>query len=428
MDASSSETVKGTGGGIQDILGKTTSTRTPFVPVRRQPVSSSSCSSPVYNNNNNNNNEKQQQHPNGTTASQVKHLVSKMEGGNGGHCTPLTTSNLSRYTAALSIGDDDDEGVVDGDEQVINVRSLGHGLPSTAALLSRRLGQTATTSSGPSAVTLAPPSPSPSSTSTSTTIPRHGGGVTVTPSTSMLTSTKRYTRQMAPSSPPNKSSNNNSSNNNTVTSSNELRVKARITSGSAPRRKPTVPGTERADRPPSSIYSSYSRPETPSSSSSSAILITSNNARPRSFTGSRLAHTPAAISRPPSRNGDSANTSSEQHIPSVQRSISRPQSRMDDFPSHSIISAGSSVMISPNIGNGFNRQRSGSDSSVGTVVHRRKENVIVCVRVRPPLAPNASTVEEAWVSTDSNQSIALADGTGHKYTFGKQTVFSYNYV
>lgn len=69
--------------------------------------------------------------------------------------------------------------------------------------------------------------------------------------------------------------------------------------------------------------------------------------------------------------------------------------------------------------------RRDSTSSVGTVIQRRQENVLVCVRVRPPAIShlerniNPAHLEEAWMASTDTGSIALADGSGHQYRFGK---------
>lgn len=69
--------------------------------------------------------------------------------------------------------------------------------------------------------------------------------------------------------------------------------------------------------------------------------------------------------------------------------------------------------------------RRDSTSSVGTVIQRRQENVLVCVRVRPPAVShlernvNPAHLEEAWMASSDTGSIALADGSGHQYRFGK---------
>jgi hypothetical protein len=103
---------------------------------------------------------------------------------------------------------------------------------------------------------------------------------------------------------------------------------------------------------------------------------------------------------------------------------------MDDFPADFIISAssidneeeGSSCKLLSKTSN-----RRNSDSSVGTVVQRRQENVLVCVRVRPPAVAhteriiNPAHLEEAWLTTEDEKSIRLSDGTGHRYHFGEIT-------
>lgn len=96
---------------------------------------------------------------------------------------------------------------------------------------------------------------------------------------------------------------------------------------------------------------------------------------------------------------------------------------MDDFPAESLVSA-SSIDEDPDT-YAKRHARRDSTSSVGTVIQRRQENVLVCVRVRPPAVShtqhnvNPAHLEEAWLTDTDSATIALGDGSSHQYHFGE---------
>jgi hypothetical protein len=329
---------------------------------------------------------------------------------------PLTTSNLCRYTATLSNQQQQQHREVHNEEDShVNKKTINTRPPSSPALTSSSSVQAAARSLGHGL-------PSAASTPRRLEVPLSSTKTATTNNiASSMLSAKRYTRQMA--APPADetiatSTNNNNINNNGMLSASDLRARARVTSGSATRWKGLVP----SEKPPQSIYA---RPETPSSSMSRARArsVTANTTGGGSSTSSAsvsrpisICSTPRNVSRPPSRAGGD--------YPS-HASVSRPQSRMDDFPPESIIRTKQSIEDFKASDNRSHARR-GSDTSVGTVVQRKQENVLVCVRVRPPAIPtadrpiNPAHLEEAWIASNDERAIGLADGTGHRYRFGTQ--------
>jgi hypothetical protein len=64
-------------------------------------------------------------------------------------------------------------------------------------------------------------------------------------------------------------------------------------------------------------------------------------------------------------------------------------------------------------------RRDSSDSSLATV-HSKQENVLVCVRVRPPAGPSPLALEEAWDADSERKAIRLLQGgNGADYRFGR---------
>lgn len=340
---------------------------------------------------------------------------------------PLTTSNLCRYTAALSNerGGPCSPGPGQGDEKeqhaqqtVKSAVKMGHSdsvfrQPALSAYSREEPSQNNNVNniSQIQAKSLGHGLPSTSRASNRPTEPPKLA------STTSLLSAKRYTRQMA-APRDDEQDNSHEDRPNGMLAASDLRARARLTSGSAPRRKAGVPGAERADRPPSSLYS---RPETPSSSSSIISRARARSITASTTTAASASSRPASIARTPSRPPSRAGVFDGFAHP---QSISRPQSRMDDFPPDAIISA-TSIHGPEDEAKKRTNARRGSDSSVGTVVQRRQENVLVCVRVRPPAVAhterhaNPAHLEEAWFTSPDDKCIALADGSGHQYRFGK---------
>ena len=242
-----------------------------------------------------------------------------------------------------------------------------------------------------------------------------------------MLSSKRYTRTMArPASPEAADPPRPGSSLSGAISASDLRVKARVTSGSAPKKRlGLVHGAERADPAPSSTSHGMrsvtgplrAAPETPGASSSSSAYK-----RPRS--NSRAAAAPpmpaASVSRPASRAGGE---------------FSRPASRMDDFPTSSFVSAATfaqqdehpSDMLAGGMGGLSLKHRIDSDTSIGTTMPAvpKSESVLVCVRVRPPAVShtvqvvNPAHLEEAWRMDTDEGSVRLGDGSGQEYRFGQ---------
>lgn len=265
------------------------------------------------------------------------------------------------------------------------------------------------------------------------------------PTTSTTTSTllgqgKRYTRQLAPAATSDDQDAVRSPALSNMASASDLRAKARITSGSAPRRKPTVPGTEYADRGTSSHYSRDARlPQTPSATravsngaaifSASAASTSRHRSRSISRTASPVPSVPSSINRPASRAGHAFD-----HAPS------RPASRMDDYGPDCIIRATPSsdddsddcdtVSDMPRTPGNALHIASRRTSFAASIMspQSRQENVLVCVRVRPPIVgmisrANSAAVEEAWIADSSTGSVRLADNLARSndFHFGEPT-------
>ena len=242
-------------------------------------------------------------------------------------------------------------------------------------------------------------------------------GVASKPVPTSMLSSKRYTRQMAPASPEDDTHNPprpGSSLAHTISAS-DLRAKARVTSGSAPRRKVgVVPGAERADPParPTTPGLGFSRPETPSTGLQHRRARSNSKAAPP---------VPSVPSRPASRAGG-------EYAPS------RSVSRMGDYPSSAFVSAsqlsGDDLADRLNgVGLNAKSHRLDSDSSIATTLAVPKsESVLVCVRVRPPAVAHTVTsvnpahLEEAWQANTKDKTIQLGDGSGNEYRFGKAAI------
>ena len=235
-----------------------------------------------------------------------------------------------------------------------------------------------------------------------------------------LPSSKRFTRPMAPASPEEtlvaKTPGGRKVLGHMVSAS-DLRARARITSGSAPRKKPTVPGTANAD-PPSTAYT---RPVTPGFDG--GVRRARSNSRPP-------VPTPSTLSRPASRAGGDRDR---------ETPYARPQSRMDEYGPESIIRSDAASADSDNedVAGQLNSALSklhvaatpghSRTASTATVVASRQESVCVCVRVRPPAVGvavaasghvNPAHLELAWNANSDNGTIVPLDRPSNEYQFG----------
>lgn len=240
-------------------------------------------------------------------------------------------------------------------------------------------------------------------------------GVASKPAPVSMLSNKRYTRQMAPASPEDDMhtppARPGSSLSHAISAS-DLRIKARVTSGSAPRRKiGVIPGAERADPParPTTPGLGISRPETPSTGLQHRRARSNSRAAPP---------VPSVPSRPASRAGGD--------FPA-----SRSVSRMGEYPSSAFVPASQfsgDDLASQHGGLGLNansHRLDSSDSIATTLAVPKTESVLVCVRVRPPAVAHTVTsvnpahLEEAWKADSQQKTIQLGDGSGHEFRFGK---------
>lgn len=313
---------------------------------------------------------------------------------------PLTVGNLSSWTDQHGAGKQENLNPV---QRII----AGH---ASAELGYNRMS-TSTVTSGSSVVSVN----NAMATPTTGRNPGLGLGLAgtsrptaATPGSTMLgAGTKRYTRQMAHPTSDDAAT---TSNGATTLQASDLRARARVTSGSAPRRKVGIPGAERADAPSIGAETPHRR--------------TRSNSRPTPLPVPPM----PSSSRPPSRAGGE----------SMFSPPSRPQSRMDDY-GRSNQNAGLEVLETPmrslslHVRGGSQqlpslRRRDSSDSFVlaptpngQTLVGpasrngtSRKENVVVCVRVRPVLGTSGlvgqnrlADVEEAWSADEERSSIKL---------------------
>ena len=332
---------------------------------------------------------------------------------------PLTSSALANWTASAA------NIQASSSSHDYGQQSQQHGHPRKPLLHANVLPKASIHRSID--VPSSPTTSASTSTSTSTTKTLLGQG-------------KRYTRQLAPAATSDDQDAVRSPALSNMASASDLRAKSRITSGSAPRRKPTVPGTEFADRGTSSHYSRDARlPQTPSATravsngaaifSASAASTSRHRSRSISRTAPPVPSVPSSINRPASRAGHAFD-----HAPS------RPASRMDDYGPDCIIRATPSsdddsddcdtVSDMPRTPGNALHIASRRTSFAASIMspQSRQENVLVCVRVRPPIVgvisrANSAAVEEAWIADSSTGSVRLADNLARSndFHFGEPT-------